>query len=170
MKIRGHAVLTPRSIRCCFSWFHAASRRVHAVQPPWSLRSCLSWFPAVERRRHRGLRWAEEQQRKSNNGTTLRRRCAQMRGALRAGPTQIHADDFEKPVPPHVRILMERRGAAWPRRKKPGRATAYHGVSTAWPRRETTPARAFVVRGSSRRRPSTPTDATSGRLDRIAFR
>jgi hypothetical protein len=39
----------------------------------------------------RGLRCGP----KSNNGKTLRRRCAQMRGALRACPTQIHADDFE---------------------------------------------------------------------------
>jgi hypothetical protein len=54
---------------------------------PWSF-SCSSWFPALERDVAVVCVGAEEQQR-------LRRRSAQMRGALRARLAQMRADDFE---------------------------------------------------------------------------
>jgi hypothetical protein len=84
-----HAVATAVAEQSVF----LVSRRV----PPCSRRATaavnllLLLVSRREARCRRGLRWgAEEQQRE-----TLRRRCAQMRGALRARLAQMRADDFE---------------------------------------------------------------------------
>ena len=78
---------------CCSYWFPAVATPWHAVQPPCQLAVAL----LVSRRGAKMSPWSSLG-RTSNNGRALRRRCAQIRGALRTRLTQMRADDFESPL------------------------------------------------------------------------